>query len=188
MNQLLLDFPTMFQTKRLLVRKPFPGDGAEVYEAVRASITDLEPWVPFVNSVSSEEQAEANVREAHAKFLLREELGFHIYHREEGFFIGALTMHPTNWNIPKFELSFWLHSAHQGQGYITEALAGATNFAFEKLDAKRVEIRCDAANEAARKTAERIDFSLEGILRNDRISLSGNELRDTCVYAKVKKT
>ncbi|MBO9129798.1 GNAT family N-acetyltransferase [Bacillus sp. 165] len=184
MNPLLLDFPTMFQTKRLLIRKPFPGDGMEVYEAIQSSKSILDLWMPSVSTISSEEQAEALIREEHARFLLREHLTFHMYHREEGFFIGALTLIPA-WNIPKFELRFWLHSKHRRQGFMKEALAGAVNFAFEKLDAKRVEIRCDAANEQARSTAESTEFVLEGILQNERLS-ADNELRDTCIYAKVK--
>ena len=47
MKPLLLDFPTLFQTERLQVRKPFPGDGAEVYEAIQASLEDLVPWIPL---------------------------------------------------------------------------------------------------------------------------------------------
>lgn len=47
MKPLLLDFPTLFQTERLQVRKPFPGDGAEVYEAIQASLEDLVPWMPI---------------------------------------------------------------------------------------------------------------------------------------------
>ena len=44
MKPLLLDFPTLFQTERLQVRKPFPGDGAE---AIQASLEDLVPWIPI---------------------------------------------------------------------------------------------------------------------------------------------
>jgi len=47
LKPLLLDFPTLFQTERLQVRKPFPGDGAEVYEAIQASLEDLVPWIPI---------------------------------------------------------------------------------------------------------------------------------------------
>ncbi|MFD3447873.1 GNAT family N-acetyltransferase [Microbacteriaceae bacterium 4G12] len=183
MNELLLDFPTLFQTERLQVRKPFPGDGAEVFESVQASRS----WLSYGEIISTEEDAEADVRASHAKFLLREELRFHLYHKNEGFFLGALTLHPRNWDIPKFEISFWLHNTHRNQGYMTEAMEGAVKFAFEKLAAKRLEIRCELSNERARNLAERLDFTLEGILRNDRFTIDSNELTDTCIYAKIKK-
>ena len=77
MKPLLLDFPTLFQTERLQVRKPFPGDGTEVYEAIQASLEDLLPWMPI--TAETEERAEEIVREAHGQFLLRETLDFHLY-------------------------------------------------------------------------------------------------------------
>ncbi|MFX3623881.1 MAG: GNAT family N-acetyltransferase [Ectobacillus sp.] len=187
MNQLLLDFPTMFQTKRLQVRKPFPGDGEEVFEAILASRNDLQPWLSFGHIMETEQDAEADVRKFHAKFLLREELRFHLYKKETGTFLGMLTLHPVNWNIPKFEISFWLHSAHYKNGYMREALEGAVNFAFEKLQAKRLEIRCDSRNESARRLAERLGFTLEGILHNDRLAPNSAEMRDTSIYAKTEK-
>jgi ribosomal-protein-serine acetyltransferase len=37
MNPILLEFPEEFETERLLIRKPLPGDGKAVYEAAQAS-------------------------------------------------------------------------------------------------------------------------------------------------------
>ncbi len=40
------DFPEAFETKRLLIRSPMPGDGLELYAAVRESMEDLLPCMP----------------------------------------------------------------------------------------------------------------------------------------------
>ncbi|MCP8966964.1 GNAT family N-acetyltransferase [Ectobacillus ponti] len=185
MSILLLDFPAMFQTERLQVRKPFPGDGAELYEAVRESVSHLRPWLPIPEQISSEEQAEQLVREEHARFLLREQLSFHIYEKDSGQLLGAISLIPTNWDIPKFELRFWTHSRYTRKGYMEEAVRGAVQFAFFKLRAKRLEIRCDSLNEAACSLAAKLGFALEGVLRNDRLAPDTNELRHTSVYAKT---
>jgi len=182
LKPLLLDFPTLFQTERLQVRKPFPGDGTEVYEAIQASVEDLQPWMSITSE--TEESAEEIVREAHGQFLLRETLAFHLYDKVSGTFIGALTLHPENWDIPKFSLRFWLHSTYTKQGYMTEAVKGAVQFAFDKLGARRLEIRCDATNVNACTLAERLEFILEGTLENDFLAPDGS-LRDTRVYAKI---
>lgn len=47
MNPILLDFPDSFQTRRLLVRAPKAGDGIAVCDAIRTSLPDLKPWMPF---------------------------------------------------------------------------------------------------------------------------------------------
>ena len=44
---ILKDFPERFETERLLIRSPMPGDGSELYAAVRESMDELLPWMPW---------------------------------------------------------------------------------------------------------------------------------------------
>jgi hypothetical protein len=44
---ILMDFPESFETERLLIRSPLPGDGHELHAAVRESIDELTPWMPW---------------------------------------------------------------------------------------------------------------------------------------------
>ncbi|MFT9847028.1 GNAT family N-acetyltransferase [Aneurinibacillus sp. REN35] len=185
MNPLLLDFPTEFYTERLLIRMPKPGDGKAVYEAIQASIDDLTPWMIFLQQKPSEQDVEANIRESHANFLKREELRLLVFRKDTGEFIASSGLHRINWNIPKFEIGYWIDSRYSGQGYMTEAVEGITAFAFDTLHARRVEIRCDAPNVKSRAIAERLGFTLEGILRNEALSVDGKEVRDTCIYARI---
>lgn len=74
MNPMLLEFPTRFFTDRLLIRMPQPGDGQAVFQAIQASIAELKPWMPFAQKEQSEQDVELNIREAHMKFLQREDL------------------------------------------------------------------------------------------------------------------
>ncbi|SEU10068.1 Protein N-acetyltransferase, RimJ/RimL family [Salinibacillus kushneri] len=186
MNPILLDFPHGFETERLFIRLPKPGDGRVVYPAIQASINELRQWLLFAQNKQSEDQTEANIREAHAKFLTREDMRLHVFHKETGEFVCASGLHNIDWDIPKFEIGYWVATSHSGKGYVTEAVQGITNFSFLELKAKRVEIKCDAKNHKSRSIPERLDFKLEGILRNDDLSVNGNELRDTCIYAKIK--
>jgi RimJ/RimL family protein N-acetyltransferase len=73
----------------------------------------------------------------------------------------------------------------QGQGFITEAVAGITDFAIQQLGAKRLEIRCDSENERSAAVPRRLNFELEGILKNEDRHHLTNELRDTMIFAKV---
>ena len=91
-----------------------------------------------------------------------------------------------DWVVHKLEIGYWARTPYAGRGYITEAVAGITDFAFAMLGAHRVEIRCDTKNERSAAVARRLDFTLEGTLHaDDRCPLTG-ELRDTLVFAKVK--
>ena len=69
---------------------------------------------------------------------------------------------------------------------MTEAVGRITQFAFEDLGARRVEIRCDEKNSKSRALAERLEFTLEGTLKQDSLGPEDNSLRNTCIYAKIE--
>jgi RimJ/RimL family protein N-acetyltransferase len=185
MNPSLIEFPEEFTTERLLIRKPLPGDGKAVYDAIQASLNELKPWMAWAHTKQSEQDVEANIRDSIAKFITREDLRLHLFNKETGEFIGSSGLHRINWDVPKFEIGYWIDTRYSGKGYITEATEAITNFAFTELNAKRVEIRCDSRNNKSRAIPEKLGFKLEGILINDSISVETKETRDTCVFAKT---
>lgn len=185
MNPLLFDFPDEFETERLIIRAPRPGDGKAVYNSIKASITELKPWMPFAQKEQSETDVEINIRESSINFLKRDDLRLLVFLKETGEFIASSGLHRIDWSIPKFEIGYWIDTRHSGKGYMTEAVQGITDFAVNELKARRIEIRCESTNVKSRAIPEKLGFVLEGILRNEGLSAETNELRDTCVYAKV---
>lgn len=186
MKPILMDIKSEFTTDRLYIRMPMPGDGPLVYESIVTSMQELKPWLPFAQHEQSIDQIEANLREAHVKFLKREDLRLFVFLKDTGQFIGSSGLHHPNWNIPKFEIGYWLDSRFTGNGYMTEAVEGISHYAFVELKARRLEIRCDPDNEKSRAIPERLGYTLEGILINDDLSMDGTGLRDTCIYAMTR--
>ncbi|MBC5636815.1 MULTISPECIES: GNAT family N-acetyltransferase [Ornithinibacillus] len=186
MNPILIDFPSEFETERLHIRMPMPGDGKAVHESKQASKKELLPWMPWAQHEEQEEDTEINIRQAHVAFLNREDLRLLVFHKETGVLIANSGLHRIDWDARKFEIGYWIDTRYSGKGYMTEAVKGIADFAFRELEANRVEIRCDAKNVKSRAIAERIGFELEGILHKDSLDVYGQELRDTCIYAKVK--
>jgi ribosomal-protein-serine acetyltransferase len=186
MNPILFDFPTEFTTERLLIRMPKPGDGKAVHDAIMASLPELKPWMPFAHKEQSPEDVEANIREAHLNFLKREDLRLLVFLKETGEFIASSGLHRIDWSIPRFEIGYWIDTRYSGKGYMTEAVKGIMDFAFTELKARRIEIRMDTENHKSRAIPERLGFTLEGILKNNGVSIERNQLTDTCIFAKVK--
>jgi ribosomal-protein-serine acetyltransferase len=184
-NPITLSFPESFETERLVVRSPLYGDGALVNPAIAESMEELRPWIPWAASVPTLEQSEANVRKARLSFLERSDLRLHLIHKESGEFIGSSGLHRIHWPSRKFEIGYWLRTSWVGKGLITEAVAGITEFAIKELQANRIEIRCDAKNIRSARVAERLGFTLEGILRSESSDETG-KLSDTMVFAKVR--
>lgn len=185
MNPILRDFPDEFLSARLLIRSPRPGDGTMLYEAVIESLEHLKPWMPWAHNPVTLEAEEAVVRRMHANFLAREDLTLFLLERNTGRFIGGSGLHRIDWNVPRFEIGYWVRASEQGKGFITEAVAAISDFVFEKLFAERVEIHMDTHNERSWRVAERLHFQLEGIHRRDARDMNG-ALRDTRVYAMIR--
>ncbi|WP_085523652.1 GNAT family N-acetyltransferase [Tuberibacillus sp. Marseille-P3662] len=184
MDPILLDFPSEIKTRRLILRMPKPGDGQVINEAICHSINDLRPWMAFAKDIPTVEESEKNVREACAKFILREALRFHIFHKEGGQFIGSAGLSHPHWDLPKFMIGYWLNSYEKGQGYMTEAVQGLTDFAFHHVGAKRLEMLIAVDNRKSQKVAERAGYTLEGVLKNEDRLMDGR-LADSYLYAKT---
>ncbi|MBN1119647.1 MAG: GNAT family N-acetyltransferase [Anaerolineae bacterium] len=183
---MLLDIPDQFETERLLIRVPRPGDGAEINKAVLESLDDLRAWLPWVQVEQTVAVAEEAVRQAVVNFYTRESMRLSLYRKSDGLLVGSSGLHNIDWTVPRFEIGYWVRNSMQGQGYITEAVTGITNFAFDTLNAERIEIRCDALNERSAAVARRVGYTLEACLCRQSRSADGNSLRDTLLFAMIR--
>ncbi len=185
MNNILREIPDSFDSARLTLRSPQPGDGALVNAAVHDSIAELRPWMPWAQQLPSLDDSEVYAREAAARYFKREELPLLLFLKGTDTLVGSSGLHRIHWSVPKMEIGYWVRSAYAGQGYMTEAVMAITELAFITLNANRVEIRCDAKNVRSAAVARRSGFRLEGTLRcEDRCPIT-SELRDTLVFARI---
>ncbi|MFW9332288.1 GNAT family N-acetyltransferase [Paenibacillus polymyxa] len=184
-NPILLSFPEQFQTERLTIRAPQWGDGAAVNEAIRESVHELRPWLPFARNLPTVEESEIRSRQARLKFLDRSDMVLYVFDTASGQFVASSGLHRINWDARRFEIGYWLRTSWTGKGIITEAVHGVTDFAIQHLHANRLEILCDSRNMRSAKVAERAGFTLEGILRNVEYDEEGNMVHHM-VFAKVR--
>ena len=189
MDPLMVDVPECIRTERLLLRRPQPGDGVTLNAAVCESIDELRPWMPWARSAPTPEESERECRRMHGRFALREDLVVFVFERRqdgsEGALLGGSGLHRIDWTVPRFEIGYWRRTGRGGQGLIGEAVLALNRVAFDRLGARRVEIRMDARNERSARVAERAGFTFEGLLRQDALDPDGQP-RDTRVYARVR--
>jgi RimJ/RimL family protein N-acetyltransferase len=157
-----------------------------VHEAVLESQDELRDWMPWAVDLPDAEWYEARVRQGQLKFLSREDLWMMLLLKGTDTIIGGSGLHRINWDVPKFEIGYWVRTSYGRHGYITEAVNGITDFAFNVLGAKRVEIRCDSLNERSAAVARRAGYELEAILHHDDRNHLTKALRDTLVFAKLQ--
>jgi RimJ/RimL family protein N-acetyltransferase len=183
-NPLLLEIPTELNSQRLTLRVPRAGDGAIVYPSVRDSLAELKQWMPWATDDYNQPRGEEWCRKAAANFLSREQLQFLIFLRPESRHVGNVGAFKFKWEVPSCEVGYWLHTAQNRHGYMTEAVGVLLAMLRSHIHVRRVEIRCDTENLKSRRVAELAGFQLEGILRNDSVTVGGR-LRNTCVFSWV---
>ena len=189
MDPLLIEVPERIETERLVLRVPGRGDGAVLNDAIRVSLDELGPWLPWAGKLPTVDESEAHCRRQRGKFILREDFVFMIFERtadgSEGELLGGTGLHRIDWPLRRFEIGYWRKTGCEGRGIVTETVKAMARLAFDTLGARRVEVRMDDNNERSWKVAERAGFTLEALLRFDAVT-PGGEPRSTRVYARVR--
>ncbi len=187
MKTIVMDFPAQLESERLLLRSPRPGDGPVINAALRESWPELKTWMIWAAAEPpAVYESEAWAREGYARFVTRRDLPLLVFLKDGKTLVGSSGLHRIDWSVPRFEIGYWLHTAHTGRGYMTEAVATMTRFAFDTLGARRVEIRMDARNTRSAAVPQRLGFVHEGTLKHWRRHHLTNELVDVMVFAQTR--
>ena len=181
----LADLPDQIVTPRLILRPPKMGDGKIVHDAIRETFPALHHWMGWAKHLQTVAETETVIREANARWRAREELPMHMFKKSDGSFVGSGGMHHIDWDVPKFEIGYWIRASCEGQGYVTEMVNALTDFCMNQLGAIRMEIRCDALNQRSAAVAMRAGYILEATLHKDSRNNQGG-LRDTLIFCKLK--
>jgi RimJ/RimL family protein N-acetyltransferase len=164
------------------VRGYHAGDGDALWEAVEESRTHLKPWLLWVNTHRTPVDSEEYARRSRARFALREDFSLGIWERATGRLVGGTGLHPYDWDVPSFEIGYWLRPSAVGNGFVTEAVRLLCRIAFEMFGANRVFIRCDSENARSAAVPRRLGFIQEATLRGDSRNTEG-QLSNTLVFA-----
>jgi ribosomal-protein-serine acetyltransferase len=181
-QQILLDLPEELRGERVLIRPYRAGDGGPLWEAVAESREHIRPWLPWEDKHTKPDDSEAFVRRSQAQWILREDLPMGIWQQETGRYLGGTGLHRIRWEVPSFEIGYWLRASAEGKGYMTETVRLLCALAFDTLEAQRVEIRCDTRNVRSAAIPRRLGFLLEATLHHQGRDTAG-ELCDSFIFA-----
>jgi len=180
-------FPESFESERLILRVPRPGDGQALFDAFNDSIERLKPWFPWAQEPETLEEREQFVRRQYAKFIQNEDMMLFFFLKETGNLIGCGGLHYRGPHVPKFEIGYWVRTGYEGKGYITEAVTAITRFGFEQAGAQRIFIRCDLSNLRSQMVAKRAGYIYEGTFRNFERRHHTGELTDMMYFALTRQ-
>ena len=178
------NIPLELTTDRLVLRAPHPDQAEELVTAIRTSFRGLNRWMDWATEVPTVEWERDHLSSYRKQHEAGELLSFFLFLREDGAFVGNCGIPRLDWDERRFEIGYWCHTAHEGMGYVSEAVRALTELAFGSFHAWRVELRMSELNDKSWRVAERCGFALEETLASDGCHPDGSA-RNTRVYVKL---
>lgn len=162
-----------------------PGDGPAQAWAVRAAHAHLIPWMAWPKVDLSDDEAEHHCRTSRGRWLKNEDFGLALWQGDR--VVGGSGFHLRRGAIESgnAEIGMWIAPTHAGSGVGTRLLQELVRWGFSAWPWERLEWRCDAANVASWRVAEKAGLHLDGVLRSEARTEGGR--RDTRVYSAVKR-
>jgi len=102
--------------------------------------------------------------------------------KTDGFFLGAGGLNDLSKENKNAEIEFWLLTENWGKGFMTETMPLIFNYAFDNLELHRIEGFVDSENKNCKKALTKLNFNLEGTMRDSEIK--NGKFISIDVYAK----
>jgi ribosomal-protein-serine acetyltransferase len=131
----------------------------------------LREWLPWVDRTHSPREVRQFIANSLTQYQASQGPNTGIW--IDGVLSGSIGCHPIDWPNRKTSIGYWIDSACQGKGIITQCCRGLLGHLFDELGLHRVVIQCGTGNTRSCAIPERLGFTREGTAReaewvNDR--------------------
>ena len=153
-------------TDGTLSLRPYRVDDADdLYQAVRESIAEIHPWMPWCHP-------DYSMKESRDWLALRDEArrggteyDFCISDARTGRFLGGVGLNQIKQLHRAANLGYWIRTSATGRGVATGAARLVARFGFEELNLIRIEIVAAVGNLASQRVAAKVGAVHEGVMR-----------------------
>ncbi|MCB0367538.1 MAG: GNAT family N-acetyltransferase [Bdellovibrionaceae bacterium] len=153
----------------------------EYVDSDRARLGEFLPWVEYTQTLEDEI---GYIKMTHEKWAEGTLFDYSIFKLGSGEYIGNVGLHSISWENAKCEIGYWILGKFEGQGLMSAAVQALETICFQ-IGFNRVEIRCSSLNLKSAGVPRRLDYHLDGTLRED--SAENGRFRDTLVFSKLKR-
>jgi ribosomal-protein-serine acetyltransferase len=164
--------PSTFRTARLEIRALGKGVGAALsalHLANRDRFADSFPKASaeLVDADAGERYIESRMAERSAA----KGYWYGLWHRDA--LVGQIHVKNVDWESGRAELAYLIDRAYEGRGLVSEAMHAMLRVCFGDLGLHKVYLRTIVGNERSEAVARRLQFVLEGTLREEHVTPSG---------------
>jgi RimJ/RimL family protein N-acetyltransferase len=146
------------------IRRPDPGDAPALHGAVERSRARLEAWMPWCTPDYSRTDAEAWILASASDWPDGPLCSFVIEVPDDGELVGCCSVDRVEQVDRVHKLGYWIRSDRTSRGLARRAARLAAGFAFDHLDAARIDILVAVDNHPSLAVAESIGARREGLL------------------------
>lgn len=169
------------ETERLTIRPYKIEDAPAFKKAIDYSLPELIPFMPWAKNNPSPIDAQIELIKKWTKEIEENKsyiLGLFL---KNGAYVGS-----SGYNVrglkSALEIGYWVNTKYEKQGYISESIKALTTFAFNNLNAERIEIHCDNKNFRSFKVAEKAGYKHEFTYRLIRKDELGERIKHQVWY------
>lgn len=165
---------THLETERLVLQRFTRKDALTVDEAIRASLPDLNQWLPWARMDYTSSDTHAFLRESMLAWREDRAWDYSVRTKDDpGRHVGNVSF----WTVSKLgkilEIGYWVRSDEVGRGICTEAVDRLLQEAFDALGYHKAVLRIAVGNDASDRVAQKLGFTREGVLREELL-IRGN--------------
>jgi RimJ/RimL family protein N-acetyltransferase len=167
-----------------IMLRPYRADDVEaLYEAVRESINELSPWLPWCHAAYTIDESKSFIMSRDEARAKTEEHSFGVFDARTGAYSGGVGLNHLVREYLYANLGYWVRTGSTGRGIASNATRLLARFGLEELGLQRIEIVAAVGNVASQRTAEKAGAVREGVLRK-RLFLYGQP-HDAVLYSIV---
>jgi ribosomal-protein-serine acetyltransferase len=155
--------PRFLIDERTVLRPIVDTDAAAIYAVVEENRARLREWLPWLDGTRSKEDLRAFRSRVFAQES--EGLGMARLIERDHAVCGVIGFNHIDTLNRKAEIGYWLDRQHEGHGLCRKACSRLIDYAFDDLGLNRVSLAAAVGNRRSRALAERLGFTLEGVLR-----------------------
>jgi len=164
--------------------RPFrEEDAPELFEAVRESIDDLSPWMPWCHSEYTISEARDWIGKQIAAFQTRDEFHFAIILGKDQF-AGVCGLNGIHNEDRLANLGYWVRTSLARRGIATAATRLLADWAFRNTELNRLEILVAVRNHPSLRVAAKAGAVWEGVLPG-RLP-HRDEIRDAVLFSIIR--
>ena len=169
----------------ILVRPVRLDDAEALFAAVRESIPEVSPWLPWCHENYALEETREFLRSRVDPEQSEEAYSFGIFDQTSERFLGGVGLNFIKRVHQIANLGYWVRTSAIGEGVASKATRLVARFGFAELGLQRIEIVAAVSNIASQRVAEKLGAVREGVLRK-RLLIRG-EPQDAIMFSLVRE-